>query len=503
MRCRLSALVLQLVVAGVACGDAEIEGAFASKSPTTAACAGGDCRGSGDTAAAGPSNGAKDGDESDVDCGGAVAPRCASGKSCSADSDCAESYCPEGAPRVCVTPRNDDNVKNGTETDVDCGGQSGITCAIGKACLADADCTTVCNYAKKCAEAKSCKPHFGGDTCGEGEVGAPGADHESCCRSLEVVGYSSPQQPGKKVYLDKYEITAGRVRAFMAAIAAQYGGVPNVKQWVASNTPAVWSSAWNPFLASGDEAEVITLPNASAGAPSPASVGYFYALASVLYVYSHGHNCYQGEGSYGFPTYYFPPDVMEKNGGLPRATPTDDNGQPLDANEALDQKSMNCMPNAWLQAFCTWDGGQLATDEVLNFITGSTTANEGACNGPRCPSAAQIQATNDSGSDVGLVYFYPHYADSVTHEGTSRVAAPGRVPGDVVRLQDGDEPWMDVGGNLNEAVLDMNGATFTGAFGLKFMGVGYGSARASTNPTSLTYPEHKSALVGGRCMRFR
>ena len=41
-----------------------------------------------------------------------------------------------------------------------------------------------------------------------------------------------------------------------------------------------------------------------------------------------------------------------------------------------------------------------------------------------------------------------------------------------------DEPWMDLHGNLDEAVLDMTGATFTGKFGLKYRGIGYNSSRA-------------------------
>lgn len=58
----------------------------------------------------------------------------------------------------------------------------------------------------------SCKPHLGGDTCGLGEVGQAGAQHESCCRTLAVADYLDPAHPGKTVYLDKYEITTGRVR---------------------------------------------------------------------------------------------------------------------------------------------------------------------------------------------------------------------------------------------------------------------------------------------------
>jgi len=44
---------------------------------------------------------------------------------------------------------------------------------------------------------------------------------------------------------------------------------------------------------------------------------------------------------------------------------------------------------------------------------------------------------------------------------------------------------MDLHGNLEGAVLDVTAATFTGNFGLKYRGIGYNSARALTNPTTL------------------
>ncbi|CAF4014607.1 unnamed protein product, partial [Rotaria sp. Silwood1] len=38
---------------------------------------------------------------------------------------------------------NHDNVMNGDETDVDCGGSSGNKCAVGKICKATSDCNNV------------------------------------------------------------------------------------------------------------------------------------------------------------------------------------------------------------------------------------------------------------------------------------------------------------------------------------------------------------------------
>ena len=59
-------------------------------------------------------------------------------------------------------------------------------------------------------EAPSCKGQYGGDTCGKGEVGRAGHVHESCCKSVALNDNSAR--------VDKYEITAGRMRQFIAAV---------------------------------------------------------------------------------------------------------------------------------------------------------------------------------------------------------------------------------------------------------------------------------------------
>jgi hypothetical protein len=469
----------------------------------------------------GPTNGVKDNGESDVDCGGPNAPGCAAGKTCASEADCADKYCPEASPRVCVTPKADDGVLNGTETDIDCGGgapTNAAKCAVGKKCLVDGDCTGACNYKKLCVEAPSCKPQFGGDTCGAGDYEEQGKEHESCCKTLPVTGFTDASYPGKQVFLDKYEITAGRVRAFIEDIAAKNGGEPNIKAWVAANQPKLWSSTFDFILPSGNELDAgVTMPHPITGStgPSdnPANVGVFYSFNATRYTYIHGDNCFVGGTSYGFPTYHFPANVQALSGAAERAVPNDDNGAlAVGAKEQLDMKSMNCIPAAVLAAFCHWDGGQLATDEVLDFVTGTpaTLGFASGCTGSRCPPLAQVQATSDSGSDSGLLYYYPYYAG--TSEGTSRVAAPGRVTTDVVRLNAGDDPWMDIRGNMHEIVLDVAGATFNNQFGIKYQGLGYSSARAGGNSVSPTapaltgrynWPEYKAAYSGGRCMRFK
>jgi len=317
--------------------------------------------------------------------------------------------------------------------------------------------------------------------------------------------------PGKTVLVDKYEITAGRVRAFLEALAAANGGQPDVKAWIASHKPPIWDDGWNLFLPSGTDAADIVVPRQPSNPPELApwnrNVGTSSAFGAPLYIYVHGHNCGNLPGSYGFPTFWYPDAVLTGRGEVPRAEGFDENGASIPPKDVLDVKSMTCIPNAILAAFCHWDGGQLATDEVLDFITNAPASlgNQAGC-GTRCAPDEAVQATTDSGNDNGILYRFPFYADDATHEGAFRIATPGRVFTDVVRINVGDEPWMDLHGNVQEVVLDVKGASFTGKFGLKYRGIGYVSARAGGNadpPAKFTFPEYKAGYSGGRCMRFK
>ena len=103
---------------------------------TSADCSSGVCMG-GFCASPTCSDGVKNENETDLDCGG-VCPPCADGKDCNAAADCQSDVCSGG---VCQTPTCTDGVKNGTETDVDCGGASCPQCPVGEQCMVDYDCT--------------------------------------------------------------------------------------------------------------------------------------------------------------------------------------------------------------------------------------------------------------------------------------------------------------------------------------------------------------------------
>ncbi len=86
-------------------------------------------------------NGVLDGDESDIDCGGACFP-CPPASACTGDADCSSSAC---SSNVCQTPTCSDARRNGAETGVDCGGPACPACAMAQGCTLPSDCaTSVC-----------------------------------------------------------------------------------------------------------------------------------------------------------------------------------------------------------------------------------------------------------------------------------------------------------------------------------------------------------------------
>jgi hypothetical protein len=89
----------------------------------------------------------KDGDETDIDCGGKVARACVDGRKCSVAQDCTSQV---GAGGICAGPTATDGVKNGDETDVDCGGLKAPACMESKRCALPRDCISASCTGKVC-----------------------------------------------------------------------------------------------------------------------------------------------------------------------------------------------------------------------------------------------------------------------------------------------------------------------------------------------------------------
>ena len=80
----------------------------------------------------------KNGAETDVDCGGGTCPTCPAGLRCVMTSDCETAGCNGG---TCILPTCSDGKRDGFESDVDCGA-SCADCAVGKRCANGDDCVT-------------------------------------------------------------------------------------------------------------------------------------------------------------------------------------------------------------------------------------------------------------------------------------------------------------------------------------------------------------------------
>lgn len=135
-------------------------------------CASGVCL-AGTCAAPSCTDGVRNGRESDLDCGEACTPgRCSSGNHCNFNEDCSSFRCQAG---VCEAASCNDGLRNGNESDLDCGGPSCPPCTIGSSCGADPDCSTRICSAARCAN-ESCRNErldpgetdidCGGSTCG-------------------------------------------------------------------------------------------------------------------------------------------------------------------------------------------------------------------------------------------------------------------------------------------------------------------------------------------------
>ncbi|MCK6544734.1 hypothetical protein L6R52_02620 [Myxococcota bacterium] len=83
-------------------------------------------------------DGQHNGVETDVDCGNGCAG-CAGGDACSVGTDCASTICDNG---TCTTPSCFDGVENGSESDVDCGGSCALRCADFLSCNRNLDCAS-------------------------------------------------------------------------------------------------------------------------------------------------------------------------------------------------------------------------------------------------------------------------------------------------------------------------------------------------------------------------
>jgi len=111
---------------------------------------------------------AKNGMETDIDCGGMECPACVDGLACIKNADCMGS-CDMGTMK-CIAATCTDTARNGDETDVDCGGscadKDSKKCSSGQKCRVPADCQSGVCIASICGE-----PDCFDGTQNQGEAG--------------------------------------------------------------------------------------------------------------------------------------------------------------------------------------------------------------------------------------------------------------------------------------------------------------------------------------------
>ncbi len=244
----------------------------------------------------------------------------------------------EGAGETNATPSPvasspTDGIKNGDETDVDCGGRRAPTCGAAKGCKAHADCASgACSYDHACVQYASCTAHFGGDTCGAGETGPGDARHESCCTRVQVG--DRPADQGGPFSIDKYAFTAGRMRA----IAERLDG--NLRKWGFDHAAPGW-----------DKALIATLPDSM-------------DAVNVALGPDGKRGC--NVAAQGARTFWQPPVA---GSGAEYSDFSKD---------VLDEKALNCVPWTVAALACAYDGGHLVTQGEIAWLYENRGRSEGA-----------------------------------------------------------------------------------------------------------------------------
>ncbi len=139
-------------------------------------------------------DGARNGDETDEDCGGTVCgATCMTGQACSADGDCVSLHCVTLAnAKACAAPRCDDGIKNQGEPAIDCGGPCSLKCPNASPCVVDADCAGGhCYVTNGGSGAATCHPDLCSDGAKDGAESSADCGGPTCSSCIEGQACSS------------------------------------------------------------------------------------------------------------------------------------------------------------------------------------------------------------------------------------------------------------------------------------------------------------------------
>jgi len=140
--------------------------------------------------------------ESDIDCGG-ICEACSDGKRCNVATDCTSGIC-DPVTNQCGGCA--DGVRNGFESDVDCGGKACSPCSLGQVCRNDYDCAGTNDIPSLCS---TCRELLLGDRINglsvcEGNVCVEGGSFycEKCKSFSSSVGGSSIKPSARSLICD-------------------------------------------------------------------------------------------------------------------------------------------------------------------------------------------------------------------------------------------------------------------------------------------------------------
>jgi hypothetical protein len=144
----------------------------------------------------------QNGDETGLDCGGDVCDACPPGGGCEDGDDCDSGVC-DPATNTCSAPTCDDGVQNGNETGLDCGGPDCNACPPGGGCDDGDDCDSgVCDPVTNTCSAPACDDDVqngdetdvdcGGDTCDACDPGEVCIDDDDCVSGGCTGGVCNP-----------------------------------------------------------------------------------------------------------------------------------------------------------------------------------------------------------------------------------------------------------------------------------------------------------------------
>ena len=210
------------------CSDSECN---SSAECASARCVDGRC------AAARCNDDYKNGYETAVDCGGgaladgAACRRCDSGRACQRGDDCTSGVCQD---RICQAATCTDGQKNGDEVQVDCGGTC-AACEWQTRCKVDEDCPSRECSDRVCVSPPSCRgstPSLcqGRDCCAsplvEGGSFLMGGDPKDAAYGCVFDASKSHLGTVPSFRLDMFEVTVARFRKFIAAGASAWTPSP-------------------------------------------------------------------------------------------------------------------------------------------------------------------------------------------------------------------------------------------------------------------------------------